>query len=264
MNYLSLLRRPIAFDRVFIDVTGCVNAALLLSQIVYWHPRAGQGDWFHKTAEEWNDEIGLSVRELETARRTLVTLGVIQYRRAGMPAKPFYRLDEERLNALLGAIYHARNADACSAENAEQDSPKAQNMSREKRVAKSSETTAETTCNNFANAQLATGQPSAKKTNATFTLPDWIPAEAWTGYVEMRKTIRKPLTDRAKTLAISELAKLNAEGHDPAAVLNQSTLHSWQGLFPLKGSAPGVADLKAKSAPKVNQLPTSYGKSGRL
>lgn len=95
-------------------------------------------------------------------------------------------------------------------------------------------------------------------------LPGWLPLEAWAGYVQMRKAIKKPMTPYAMKLAAEKLAELRAEGHDPAAVLNQSTLHSWQGLFPLKGSAPGVADLKAKSAPKVNQLPASYGKSGRL
>lgn len=63
-------------------------------------------------------------------------------------------------------------------------------------------------------------------------LPDWIPAEAWAGYVEMRKAIKKPLkTDRAINLAINTLERLRADGNDPGAVLDQSTLHGWQGLF---------------------------------
>lgn len=72
-----------------------------------------------------------------------------------------------------------------------------------------------------------------------FVLPDWIQKEIWNGYVEMRTRIRKPMTDRAKELAVKELSKLKAKGHDPGDVLNQSILNSWQGLFELKGNANG-------------------------
>jgi hypothetical protein len=68
-------------------------------------------------------------------------------------------------------------------------------------------------------------------------LPDWIPADEWAGYERMRKTIRKPLTIDARKLAFSELAKLRAAGNEPAEVLNQSILNSWQGLFEVKARA---------------------------
>lgn len=63
------------------------------------------------------------------------------------------------------------------------------------------------------------------------TIPDWIPAEAWAGYVEMRKKIRKPMTDRAVKLQIGVLEKLRAEGQNIEAVIDQSVMNSWQGLF---------------------------------
>lgn len=72
-------------------------------------------------------------------------------------------------------------------------------------------------------------------------IPDFIPAEAWQGYVEMRVSIKKPLkTDRAINLAINTLTKLRDEGNDPGAVLDQSTLHSWIGLFALKVERRGL------------------------
>jgi len=77
--------------------------------------------------------------------------------------------------------------------------------------------------------------PAVVRTNGTkFALPDWIPTESWTGYEDMRRKIRKPLTDRARTLAVGKLEKLFRDGHMPGAVLDQSVLHSWQGLFPPK------------------------------
>lgn len=64
-------------------------------------------------------------------------------------------------------------------------------------------------------------------------LPSWMPLAAWDAYVEMRKKIRRPMTERAKELAVLRLDKLRQAGHDPEAVLDQSVFNSWQGLFPL-------------------------------
>jgi len=78
------------------------------------------------------------------------------------------------------------------------------------------------------------GSVSRKKQNQSLTLPDWLPLEQWNAYLEMRQSIKKPLTDVAKKLAISLLDKLRGEGHDPKLVIEQSVFHSWMGLFPLK------------------------------
>lgn len=80
---------------------------------------------------------------------------------------------------------------------------------------------------------------------ASLALPDWLPAEQWGGFIEMRKRIKAPLTDRAVTLAIGELEKLRANGQDVGAVLDQSVANGWKGLFPLKANghsraAPGL------------------------
>lgn len=66
------------------------------------------------------------------------------------------------------------------------------------------------------------------------TLPDWIPSAAWAGYVEMRKKLKKPMTDRAIELRIRDLAAWRDEGHNIEAILDQSTTNSWTDLYPLK------------------------------
>jgi len=71
-----------------------------------------------------------------------------------------------------------------------------------------------------------------------FVLPDWVPADAWAGFEEMRRSIRKPMTDRARTLIIRELEKLRGP---PGDILDQSTRNNWQGVFELKGSDNGNA-----------------------
>lgn len=65
-------------------------------------------------------------------------------------------------------------------------------------------------------------------------IPSWIDKEALEGFIEMRRLIKKPLTDRALSLALGKLKDFKDAGHDPNAILDQSVFNSWQGLFPIK------------------------------
>jgi hypothetical protein len=67
-------------------------------------------------------------------------------------------------------------------------------------------------------------------------------------FEKMRKSIKKPLTDRAKELIILDLQKLTDKPTAWVEILNQSVLHSWQGVFPLKETT--VRTSSGKSAPR--------------
>ena len=56
--------------------------------------------------------------------------------------------------------------------------------------------------------------------------------KAWLDYLAMRKSIRKPATLRAKQLVVKELLKYDVP--TAIAMLEQSIVNSWQGVFPLK------------------------------
>ena len=74
------------------------------------------------------------------------------------------------------------------------------------------------------------------------------------GFETMRVKIRKPMTDRARAMIIKELEDLKAQGFDPTAVLAQSEVHSWAGVFPIKVNGQGAlgtskqAQLEARNA----------------
>jgi len=54
-------------------------------------------------------------------------------------------------------------------------------------------------------------------------------------YVDMRKKIKKPMTDKAINLAIKKLNDLSGGDSDMAIkIVEQSIMNSWQGLFPIK------------------------------
>ena len=58
--------------------------------------------------------------------------------------------------------------------------------------------------------------------------------ETYIGFIQMRKAIKKPLTDRGLQLIIGKVEKLATSPEDQIAILNQSIENSWQGVFELK------------------------------
>lgn len=102
MSISEAFDRPIAFQRAFVEFGCGITGALLLSQAIYWSKRTTKaGRWFYKTQSEWTEETGMSRAEQETARRSLRTLGVLEEKRVGIPAKLHYRVNFDRIDALL-------------------------------------------------------------------------------------------------------------------------------------------------------------------
>lgn len=71
--------------------------------------------------------------------------------------------------------------------------------------------------------------------------PDELLNQAFLDYLEMRKKIKKPMTDRAVALAMKKLKELsvsplsgNMDNDKAIKILEQSIMNCWQGLFPLK------------------------------
>ena len=82
-------------------------------------------------------------------------------------------------------------------------------------------------------------------------LPDWLPLGPWKEFLEMRKRIRKPPTPYAQTLLLKKLSALRDAGHDPAAVLNKSTISNWQDVYELKEARNGNGNGLNKPRPKL-------------
>lgn len=71
--------------------------------------------------------------------------------------------------------------------------------------------------------------------------------EAIKGFIEMRKTLKKPLTEKALSMVINKLDKLAKSDVEKIEILNQSIMNSWQGVFELKqptGTKPAFAQNK--------------------
>lgn len=71
-------------------------------------------------------------------------------------------------------------------------------------------------------------------------LPAWMEPGTWQAFLDHRRCIKAPMSEIAQQRALAMLERLRAEGHDPDAVLNQSIVNGWKGLFPVKGGVPGA------------------------
>lgn len=82
-----------------------VSIGLLLSQLLYWQ---GKGDdtsgWVYKTVKELKSETGLTRSQQETAIKTCKLIGILETKRAGIPAKRHFRLNVEKLEELLPSL----------------------------------------------------------------------------------------------------------------------------------------------------------------
>lgn len=98
---------------------------------------------------------------------------------------------------------------------------------------------------------LANAKPKRprKPRDAEIALPEWMPAEAWAAFLDMRKRKGAAPTPNAIALLIGKLEGWRAKGHDPGEILNNSTMNNWTGLFEPK-------DTRNGNHPHRNATPT--------
>ncbi len=105
-HMMVVFDEPIVAQRWAVMATGSITAAVMISyalQLSQALQKQNDG-WFAKTIKEWQEEAGLSRSEQETARARLLELGLLKERRKGMPARLEYRVDEDRVYALVDEL----------------------------------------------------------------------------------------------------------------------------------------------------------------
>ena len=70
-----------------------------------------------------------------------------------------------------------------------------------------------------------------KDKGSTFVTPLWVDQQLWDDFIDMRKKIKKPATDRAKQLLINELKKLIEQGYSQQDVIGNSIRNGWQDFY---------------------------------
>lgn len=85
------------------------------------------------------------------------------------------------------------------------------------------------------------------------SLPSWMPSDAWQSWVDYRKSIKAPLTDKAASLCLAKLDTLRKAGHDPVSVIDQSIMSGkWTGLFPVRSDMQPTARASPRNDRHAN------------
>lgn len=100
---LETLGRPIVFYPSIANVLG-IKETLFVCQLVYWMPRAtndrGEG-WVFKSAEEWEEETGLTYKEQIRVREVLREQGILEEESKRSEHRIYFRVNFEALNLVL-------------------------------------------------------------------------------------------------------------------------------------------------------------------
>ena len=70
-----------------------------------------------------------------------------------------------------------------------------------------------------------------EKKPVSLELPDWLNKTDWNDFVEMRKKLKKPMTDRAVKLMLSKLETMKNKGINTSEVLQKSILANWSDVY---------------------------------
>lgn len=89
----------VSTPRVLIDLTGDLNAAIVLNQILFWSgkPKSRKrGGWFYKSYKDWKSETSLTQYQVSTAIKKLEKFGIqSELHRANGAPTLHYRFDYE-------------------------------------------------------------------------------------------------------------------------------------------------------------------------
>lgn len=227
----ALNERPIAFFPIYADITGTVNAALLLSQLMYWHT-AMKGKEFYKTDDQIMQETRLGSKQLINAKAILEEKVLISIERKGVPAKSFYTIHLQNIKDAINRFKELERDDSSfhssSTETAELVPPK--------RLDKSIPNGRTTTENNTYILDLDLSEPPKKiskpkqPTAKAFSKELQYMVESWNETAEMIGTHSVNLgtmSQEVKTLAVQFWQEHQKQGWED--LLNTIQFSPWLG-----------------------------------
>lgn len=111
----AFAQRPIAYQRIYAQISGSVTAGLLLSQIVYWWYAVERE--FDKTDSELREELAMGYQEFKNAKSKLKKLNLITITIKGVPCRSFYKLQESALLAQISSWCETHQLDGAKHTN---------------------------------------------------------------------------------------------------------------------------------------------------
>jgi len=99
-NYILDLGRAVAYYPNLKKVTGSTTATILFCQLLYWTPISKFHGWVYKTADEIEEETGLTENEQRTAKKCLIELGILEKKIQPLDHTTGYKINQAVFNRL--------------------------------------------------------------------------------------------------------------------------------------------------------------------
>lgn len=236
MGVLQIIAREnfITYSKVVARKLG-VNTAVLLGQFCSYQNLA-EGEFYREQSLIAEDTC-LSVYEIRKAVDVLVENELLVVERKGVPAKNFYKIDENKLSDFL--ISRCENFTHLEVENLDisyKEKNKCENNNYNKKEEEEKKTS-----------NLPVAKAKEKSLDEVIEAQPLSIQQPLREFVKMRKAIKKPITTYGLELAIKKLHGLAKTESEAVAVIEQSVENSWQGFFALKkekAATDWLADLK--------------------
>lgn len=103
-KYILDLGRPVAYHPKLKQVTGSTTSTILLSQLIYWTDKTKNDGWIWKNSFELEDETGLTYNEQRSARKSLVSKGILEEVNVRSKNTMKFRVNEDTLNQMWEEI----------------------------------------------------------------------------------------------------------------------------------------------------------------
>ena len=236
MGVLQIIAKEnfITYSKVAARKLG-VNAAVLLGQFCSYQNLA-EGE-FYREQSLISEDTCLSIYEIRKAVEVLTDAKILTVERKGIPAKNFYKIDENKLSDFL--ISRCEKFTHLEVENLD-ISYKEKNKCEKNNYNKKEEEEKKTS-------NLPVAKAKEKSLDDVIESQPLAIQQPLREFVKMRKAIKKPITTYGLELAIKKLHGLAKTESQAVAVIEQSVENSWQGFFALKkekAATDWLADLK--------------------
>jgi hypothetical protein len=112
-----LPNRVVGYSPDLARIVGGATTGLFLSQLLFLSDKGANTDgWVYKSEQEMGKETGLTKREQQTARRKLLSLGVIAIMRGGFRNTYHFKVIWEKLYQVIAGIKRPQNVSTEKAE----------------------------------------------------------------------------------------------------------------------------------------------------
>lgn len=234
----------ISSPRIYADITGNLNASLLLNQIVYWSDKTKRADgFFYKSYKDWQKEIALSEYQVRKASKQLQEMNLIEVKLIkanNAPTLHYKPILENIETAIVKFVDNQETKESDTEETKESDTEVSQEShSEETKESIYTENTTDITTKNTTYRDL------------DFSFVDDELKEAVKEFTEFRKNIKSPMTQKALVLLVNKLNKEGSNNEERIEMMNESIMNNWKSVYPLK--------KKSGWNQKKNDIDVDYG-----